>query len=142
MSLIQNGKRMFATSRRSVVIVGAKRTPIGTFMGGLSNFTGPQLSTIATKAAIQAANISPEDVDEVYLGNVLQAGSGQAPARQVTLGSGMRVDTPSTTVNKVCASGMKTVMIGATAIAIGDRNTIVAGGFELISKTTLLIPFT
>ena len=103
-------------------------------MGGLSNFTGPQLGTFATKGALTAAHISPEDVDEVYLGNVNSAGSGQAPARQVTLGSGMRVDTPTTTVNKVCASGMKTVMIGATSIAIGDRNTIVAGGFESMSK--------
>ena len=132
MSLVQQSKRMFA--KRNVVIVAAKRTPIGTFMGGLSNLTGPQLGTIATKGAIQAANISAEDIEEVYLGNVIQAGSGQAPARQVTLGSGMRVDTPSTTVNKVCASGMKTVMLGATAIAIGDRNTVLAGGFESMSK--------
>ena len=78
--------------------------------------------------------MSPEDVEEVYLGNVNSAGSGQAPARQVTLGSGMRLDTPTTTVNKVCASGMKTVMIGATAIGAGDRNIIVAGGFESMSK--------
>jgi acetyl-CoA C-acetyltransferase len=132
MSLIQQGKRMFA--QRNVVIVAAKRTPIGTFMGGLSNLTGPQLSTIATKATIQAAGITPEDVEEVYLGNVIQAGQGQAPARQVTLGSGLRVDTPTTTVNKVCASGMKTVMLGATAIRAGDRNIVLAGGFESMSK--------
>lgn len=123
---------MFA--KRNVVIVAAKRTPIGTFMGGLSNLTGPQLSTIATKATIQAAGITPEDVEEVYLGNVIQAGQGQAPARQVTLGSGLRVDTPTTTVNKVCASGMKTVMLGATAIRAGDRNIVLAGGFESMSK--------
>jgi acetyl-CoA C-acetyltransferase len=79
MSLVQQSKRMFA--KRNVVIVAAKRTPIGTFMGGLSNLTGPQLGTIATKGAIQAANISAEDIEEVYLGNVIQAGSGQAPAR-------------------------------------------------------------
>jgi acetyl-CoA C-acetyltransferase len=103
-------------------------------MGGLSNLTGPQLSTIATKATIQAAGITPEDVEEVYLGNVIQAGQGQAPARQVTLGSGLRVDTPTTTVNKVCASGMKTVMLGATAIRAGDRNIVLAGGFESMSK--------
>jgi acetyl-CoA C-acetyltransferase len=79
MSLIQQAQRMFA--KRNVVIVGAKRTPIGTFMGGLSNFTGPQLGTIATKGALTAAGVAPEDVDEVYLGNVIQAGSGQSPAR-------------------------------------------------------------
>ena len=131
-TIVNNGKRMF--SKRNVVIVAAKRTPIGSFMGCLSNFTGPQLGVIATKGALTAAQISPEDVDEVYLGNVNSAGSGQAPARQVTMGTGMRLDTPSTTINKVCASGMKTVMIGATAIAAGDRNTIVAGGFESMSK--------
>jgi acetyl-CoA C-acetyltransferase len=132
MSLIQQAQRMFA--KRNVVIVGVKRTPIGTFMGGLSNFTGPQLATIASKASISAAGIQPDDIEEVYLGNVIQAGSGQSPARQVTMGSGLRVDTPTTTINKVCASGMKTVMIGATAIAAGDRNIILAGGFESMSK--------
>ncbi len=81
-----------------------------------------------------AAHLSPEDIEEVYLGNVNSAGSGQAPARQVTLGSGMRLDTPTTTVNKVCASGMKTVMIGATAISSGERNIVVTGGFESMSK--------
>lgn len=125
-------KRMFA--KRNVVIVGAKRTPIGTFMGGLANYTGPHLGEIATKGALAASHLSPEDVEEVYLGNVNSAGSGQAPARQVTIGSGMRLDTPTTTVNKVCASGMKTVMIGATAIGAGERNIIVAGGFESMSK--------
>lgn len=132
MSLVQQGKRLF--TKRNVVIVGGKRTPIGTFMGGLSNLTGPQLGTIATKGALSSSGVAPEDIDEVYLGNVIQAGQGQAPARQVTLGSGMKIDTPSTTINKVCASGMKTVMLGATAIAAGDRNTIVAGGFESMSK--------
>jgi len=131
-SVIYQSKRLF--SRRNVVIVGAKRTPIGTFMGGLSNLTGPQLGTVATKGAIAASHISPEDIDEVYLGNVNSAGSGQAPARQVALGAGLKVDTPCTTVNKVCASGMKTVMLGATAIAIGDRNTVLTGGFESMSK--------
>ena len=131
-TVVSQTKRAFA--KRNVVIVAAKRTPIGTFMGGLSNFTGPQLGTFATKGALAAANIQPEDVDEVYLGNVISAGSGQAPCRQVSLGSGMKLDTPCTTINKVCASGMKSVMLGATAIAAGDRNIIVAGGFESMSK--------
>ena len=131
-SIIKTTKRMFA--KRNVVIVAAKRTPIGTFMGGLSSMTGPQLGTIASKGALVSAGIAPEDIDEVYLGNVNSAGSGQAPARQVALGAGLKLDTPCTTVNKVCASGMKTVMLGATAIAIGDRNTILCGGFESMSK--------
>jgi acetyl-CoA C-acetyltransferase len=129
---IQTAKRMF--SRRNVVIVAGKRTPIGTFMGSLSNMTGPQLGTIATKGVLASSGVAPEDIDEVYLGNVNSAGSGQAPARQVAIGSGLPISTPCTTVNKVCASGMKTVMLGATAIAIGDRNTVLTGGFESMSK--------
>lgn len=128
----QTAQRMF--SRRNVVIVAGKRTPIGTFMGGLSNMTGPQLGTIATKGVLASSGIAPEAIEEVYLGNVNSAGSGQAPARQVSLGAGLPISTPCTTVNKVCASGMKTVMLGATAIAIGDRNTVLAGGFESMSK--------
>lgn len=131
-SVVHQSKRLF--SRRNVVLVAGKRTPIGTFMGGLSNMTGPQLGTIATKGAIASSGISAEDIDEVYLGNVNSAGCGQAPARQVAIGAGLKVDTPCTTVNKVCASGMKTVMIGATSIAIGDRNTVLTGGFESMSK--------
>ncbi len=131
-SIVQTTKRMFA--KRNVVIVAAKRTPIGTFMGGLSNMTGPQLGTIASKGALVSSGIAPEDIDEVYLGNVNSAGSGQAPARQVGLSTGLKLDTPCTTINKVCSSGMKSVMLGATAIAIGDRNTILCGGFESMSK--------
>jgi acetyl-CoA C-acetyltransferase len=94
---------------------------------------------VATKGALEQANLSPQDVDEVYYGNVMQAGQGQAPARQVCLGSGMKVDTPCTTINKVCSSGMKSVMIGASAIALGDRDIIVAGGMENMSKIPHLI---
>ena len=131
-SVMHQTKRLF--SRRNVVLVAGKRTPIGTFMGGLSNMTGPQLGTIATKGVLASSGISAEDIEEVYLGNVNAAGSGQAPARQVALGSGLKVDTPCTLINKVCASGMKTVLIGATSIAIGDRNIVLTGGFECISK--------
>ena len=92
------------------------------------------MGSMATKGALTAYHVDPADVDEVYMGNVNAAGSGQAPARQVALSAGLKVDTPCTTINKVCASGMKAVMLGSTAIAIGDRDIIVAGGFESMSK--------
>ncbi|CAK8991517.1 Acetyl-CoA acetyltransferase A, partial [Durusdinium trenchii] len=119
---------------RSVVIVGAKRTPIGTFMGGLASLSAPQLGVVAAKGAVAAAGLTPEDIEEVYMGNVLQAGIGQAPARQVALGAGMALDTPSTTINKVCASGMKSVMMAAQSIALGDRKVMLAGGMESMSQ--------
>ena len=119
---------------RGVVIVGGRRTPIGSFLGQLSNYSGPQLGAIATKGALAAYHVNPKEVEEVYMGNVISAGSGQAPARQVALGSDMRQDTVCTTINKVCASGMKAVMLGASAIRLGDRDIVVAGGFESMSK--------
>ena len=119
---------------RSVVIVGAKRTPIGSFMGGLSNLSAPHLGQISTRAALAACNVDPQEVEEVYMGAVLQAGMGQAPARQVALGCEMGYDTPSTTINKVCASGMKAAMMAAQAIELGHRNVMVAGGMEAMSK--------
>lgn len=121
-------------NRKNVVIVGGRRTPIGSFMGALSNMTAPQLGAIATKGVLAAYHVDPKEVDEVYFGNVIPAGSGQAPDRQVALGSDMKLDTPSTLVNKVCASGMKAVMLGANAIALGDRKVVVAGGMESMSK--------
>ena len=111
MKLFSYSKREF--SKRNVVIVGAKRTPIGTFMGSLSNLTGPHLGTIATSGALAASHVDPSDIEEVILGNVISAGAGQAPARQVALGSKMKVDTVTMTINKVCASGMKSVMLGS-----------------------------
>eukprot|EP00352_Strombidinopsis_acuminata_P002792 CAMPEP_0176397792 /NCGR_PEP_ID=MMETSP0126-20121128/45409_1 /TAXON_ID=141414 ORGANISM="Strombidinopsis acuminatum, Strain SPMC142" /NCGR_SAMPLE_ID=MMETSP0126 /ASSEMBLY_ACC=CAM_ASM_000229 /LENGTH=396 /DNA_ID=CAMNT_0017772317 /DNA_START=61 /DNA_END=1251 /DNA_ORIENTATION=- len=119
---------------RNVVIVGAKRTPIGSFMGMLSNLNASHLGTCAAKAALAQCQLDPKEVEEVYMGNVLQAGVGQAPARQVALGTEMGYDTPSTTVNKVCASGMKSVMMAAQSIALGDRNIMLAGGMESMSK--------
>jgi acetyl-CoA C-acetyltransferase len=103
-------------------------------MGGLSNIPGPQLGIIATQGALKAYGVNPHDIDEVYYGNVVQAGLGQAPARQVALGSGLKEDTPCTTINKMCASGMKSVMLGATAISMGDRDTILSGGLENMSR--------
>lgn len=116
-----------------VVIVSAKRTPIGKFMGGLATVSAPHLGAIAIKGALTAAGIKPEQVDEVYMGNVLQAGVGQAPARQAALMASIPDTVPCTTVNKVCSSGMKSISMAAQAIALGDAAVVVAGGMENMS---------
>ena len=116
-----------------VVIVSAKRTPMGSFMGGLSTIPAPRLGAIAIKGALEAAGLSPDQVDEVYMGNVLQTGVGQAPARQAALFAGIAEDVPCTTINKVCSSGMKSIMLAAQAIALGDAEIVVAGGMENMS---------
>ncbi|MFD0975516.1 acetyl-CoA C-acyltransferase [Salinimicrobium gaetbulicola] len=118
---------------KEVVIVSAVRTPIGSFLGSLSTVPAPKLGSIAIKGALDKINLKPELVDEVLMGNVVQAGTGQAPARQAALGAGIPTNVPCTTVNKVCASGMKAVMQGAQAIALGDAEIIVAGGMENMS---------
>jgi len=119
---------------KNVVIVSAARTPIGSFMGGLSSFTAAQLGSIAIKGALEKINLKPELVQEVLMGNVVQAGVGQAPARQAALGAGIPNTVGCTTVNKVCASGMKAVMQGAQAIKSGDVDIVVAGGMESMSN--------
>lgn len=116
-----------------VVIVSAVRTPIGSFMGALSTITAPKLGAIAIKGALEKAGIKPEMVDEVLMGNVVQAGTGQAPARQAAIYAGLPESVPCTTVNKVCASGMKSVMQAAQSIALGDNQIVVAGGMENMS---------
>lgn len=118
---------------KKVVIVAAARTPIGSFMGALSTVTAPQLGAVAIKGALDKINLDPKLVDEVYMGNVVQAGVGQAPARQAALLAGLPNSVITTTVNKVCASGMKAVMMGAQAIISGDAEIIVAGGMENMS---------
>lgn len=118
---------------KEVVIVSAARTPIGSFMGSLSTVPATRLGSIAIQGALRKINLKPELVDEVLMGNVVQAGVGQAPARQAALGAGIPVTVPCTTVNKVCASGMKAIMQGAQAIMLGDANIIVAGGMENMS---------
>lgn len=118
---------------KKVVIVSAARTPIGSFMGALSTVTAPQLGAVAIKGALDKINLDPKLVDEVYMGNVVQAGVGQAPARQAALLAGLPNSVIATTVNKVCASGMKAVMMGAQAIISGDAEIIVAGGMENMS---------
>lgn len=117
-----------------VVIVSVARTPIGSFMGSLSSLTAVQLGSAAIKGAMDKINLDPSEVDEVYMGNVVQAGVGQAPARQAALGAGIPDTVPCTTVNKVCASGMKSVMQAAQSIALGDTDVIVAGGMESMSN--------
>ena len=119
---------------KKVVIVSAVRTPIGSFMGSLSSLTASQLGSVAIKGALSKINLDPTLVDEVFMGNVVQAGVGQAPARQAALGAGIPNTVPCTTVNKVCASGMKAVMNAAQAIALGDAEIIVAGGMESMSN--------
>ncbi|WP_347374688.1 acetyl-CoA C-acyltransferase [Aequorivita sp. Q41] len=117
-----------------VVIVSAVRTPIGSFMGSLSSLTATQLGAAAIKGALEKINLDPTLVEEVYMGNVVQAGVGQAPARQAALGAGLSDTVPATTINKVCASGMKAVMQAAQSIALGDTDIVVAGGMESMSN--------
>ncbi len=118
---------------KEVFIVSAVRTPMGSFMGSLSTVPATKLGATAVKGALDKIGLDPEKVQEIYMGNVLQAGEGQAPARQVALGAGLSINTPSTTVNKVCASGMKAVTMAAQAIKAGDADVIVAGGMENMS---------
>ena len=118
---------------KRVVIVSAVRTPIGSFMGGLSTVPAPRLGAVAIKGALEKINLDPNLVDEVFMGNVVQAGVGQAPARQAAIFAGLPNSVACTTVNKVCASGMKSVMLGAQAIMCGDAEVVVAGGMENMS---------
>jgi acetyl-CoA C-acetyltransferase len=117
-----------------IVIVAAARTPIGSFMGALSSVPAPHLGAATIKGAMQKINLDPNLVDEVFMGNVLQAGVGQAPARQAALFAGLSNEVVCTTVNKVCASGMKSIMMGAHAIMAGDAEIVVAGGMENMSS--------
>ncbi|OWR13969.1 acetyl-CoA C-acyltransferase [Chryseobacterium sp. VAUSW3] len=119
---------------QEVFIVSAVRTPMGSFLGSLSTVPATKLGSAAIKGALEKINLDPKMVQEVYMGNVLQAGEGQAPARQAALGAGLSNETPSTTINKVCASGMKAVMMGAQSIKAGDQDIIVAGGMENMSS--------
>lgn len=118
---------------KEVYIVSAVRTPIGSFMGSLSNVPAPVLGATAIKGALDKVNLDTKHVEEVYFGNVLQAGVGQAPARQAALGAGLSNEVICTTVNKVCSSGMKSVMLSAQVIKLGDADVVVAGGMENMS---------
>lgn len=119
---------------KEVFIVAAARTPMGSFNGSLSSVPATALGTAAVKGALDKIKLAPGEVEEIFMGNVLQAGEGQAPARQVALGAGLSNQTPATTVNKVCASGMKAISIGAQTIKAGDADVVVVGGMENMSQ--------
>lgn len=118
---------------QKVYIVSAVRTPLGSFGGGLSTIPATQLGATAVKTAVEKAGITPSSVQEIFMGQVVQANAGQAPARQVALHAGLSNTTPSTTINKVCASGMKSIMFAAQSIQLGQNNVVVAGGMENMS---------
>jgi acetyl-CoA C-acetyltransferase len=121
-------------------IISAQRTPIGAFLGSLSGFSAPQLGAIAIKSALEKAGIAPDQVSEVIMGNVLTAGVGQAPARQAALGAGLPDSVPCLTINKVCGSGLKSVMLADQAIRCGDAEIVVAGGQESMTNAPYLLP--
>lgn len=118
---------------KEVVIVSVARTPIGSFLGTLSTTPAPKLGAVAIKGALDKINLKPEMVEEVFMGNVVSAGLGQAPARQAAIFAGIPDTVPCTTVNKVCSSGMKSIMLAAQTIALGDAEIVVAGGMENMS---------
>ena len=120
---------------KTVYILSAVRTPMGSFLGGLASIPAAKLGSIAIQAAVERSGVSLDQIDEVFMGNVLQAGVGQAPARQAALGAGLGQNVPCTTVNKVCASGMKSIMLGAQSILAGDNHVVVVGGMESMSQT-------
>ena len=124
---------------RRAYLVAGKRTPIGTFLGGLSKIPATELGSIATRAAIESINLDPAQIDEILLGCVIQAGLGQNPARQVSMGAGIPIHVPNTLINKVCASGMKTITIGSQTIALGHNDIVLAGGFESMSNAPYLV---
>jgi acetyl-CoA C-acetyltransferase len=130
---------MSDTKRTTVVIVSACRTPIGRFLGALSPKTAPQLGAIVVREAVARAGIDPETIDEVIMGQVVQAGSGQAPARQAAHFGGVPDTVPAMTVNKVCGSGLKAVMLAAQSIRAGDQSVVVAGGQESMSNAPFLL---
>lgn len=134
-AIFTNSVRRYSSSGLlDVVIVGAARTPMGGFRGSLSSMTAPQLGAVAIKSALERASCPAEAVDEVYMGAVLQGGMGQAPDRQAALFAGIPVSVPCTAVNKVCASGMKSIMQAAQALALGQNRVMVAGGMESMSN--------
>ena len=119
---------------REVYIVSAVRTPIGSFLGSLSKVPATKLGATAIKGAVEKAGINPNEVQEVFMGNVLQANLGQAPARQAAMFAGLNKDVPCTTINKVCASGMKSISLAAQTILAGDNDVVIAGGMENMSS--------
>jgi acetyl-CoA C-acetyltransferase len=128
-----------APSQREVLIVGMARTPVGAFQGALSSLPAPKLGAVAIEAALKRAGVAPDQVSEVVMGNVLSAGQGQAPARQAAIYAGVPKSVPAATVNKVCGSGMKALMMGTQSILLGDSELVVAGGMESMSNAPYLV---
>src|SRR5262249_22181319 len=128
------------TTSNGVYILGAARTPVGKLMGGLATLTAPQLGSIAAKAALERAGLEPSAVDEVILVHVVQAGVGQAPARQASIAAGIPTSANATTLNKVCASGLEAINQAGHAIRAGDSTIVVAGGMESMSQGPHLLP--
>jgi acetyl-CoA C-acetyltransferase len=125
---------------KDIVIVGFARTPIGSFQGALSSLTAPRLGAHAISEALKRSGVKPDQVSEVIMGNVLAAGVGQAPARQAMIYAGIPVSTPALTINKVCGSGMKAIMLGMQSLLTGDSEVVVAGGQESMSNAPYLMP--
>src|SRR5882757_7429264 len=125
---------------RDVVIVSGARTPIGSFQGSLASVTAPKLGAVAIRAALERARVPGDAVGEVYMGCVLPAGQGQAPARQASIHAGIPSSVGAVTVNKVCGSGLKAVVLGGNAIAVGEHDLVVAGGMESMTNAPYLIP--
>src|SRR2546427_13007319 len=125
---------------REAVIISAVRTPVGKFLGSLKNFPATDLGAIVVRESVKRAGVAPEDVDEVIMGCVIQAGLGQNPARQAALHGGLLPAVSAVTVNKVCGSGLKAVMLAAQGIQLGDTNIVVAGGMESMSNAPYLLP--
>src|ERR1039457_1053188 len=123
-----------------IVILGARRTPVGAFQGALASLTAPQLGAVAIKAAIADSGLAEAEIDEVIMGNVLSAGLGQAPARQAALGAGMPAGVPTTTVNKMCGSAMRAVMFASDQILAGSAEVVLAGGLESMTNAPYLLP--
>jgi acetyl-CoA C-acetyltransferase len=125
---------------REVVIVSTARTPVGAFQGALAQVAAPKLGALVIEAALKRAGVSPDAVSEVIFGNVLTAGEGQAPARQAAIGAGVPKSVPALTINKVCGSGMKSILLGYQSIMMGDSDVVVAGGMENMSQAPYLLP--
>lgn len=125
---------------KEVYVISAVRTPIGSFGGSLASLTAVQLGSTAIKGALDKANVDAKEVNEVYMGNVVSANLGQAPARQAAIGAGISANVPCTTINKVCSSGMKAVMVGAQSIMLGQNDVVVAGGMESMSNIPYYVP--
>src|SRR4026209_135482 len=125
---------------KEAVIISAVRTPVGKFLGSLKGFSATELGAIVVRESVKRAGVKPEDVDEVIMGCVIQAGLGQNPARQAALNGGLPSTVSAVTVNKVCGSGLKAVMMAAQGIQLGDSEMVVAGGMESMSNAPYLIP--